>query len=124
MVGVMEGDEGAQQLRAESGCDKGRIHGVQVGHDRGQVGRLGLHEDPREAVLVAGDLDRRPRIGVEERLHVGLDIGERSSLWRTKCDRAASGRDHVEIDLQGDCRRRQREQCVEIGLNRLAPSED
>src|SRR6202035_2743507 len=60
---------------------------------------------------------------VRELAHLLLDVRERLALHRAEADRARAGRGEPGGRLELDRRRRQREQVVELRLDRLGPAE-
>src|SRR5262249_43044979 len=83
---VFEGDQGTQQLRAEAVVDQRGVDRVQVGDQRLDLVRHTRADQPGEAVVVLGHLDRQAAFGVrarvEQLLYVLLHVGEGPALDR------------------------------------------
>src|SRR5438270_6141316 len=91
---VPEGDQGAEQLRPEAVVHQRGVDRMQVGDQRFELVRHARADQPGEAVVILGRLDRQAalgvRAGVEQVLHVLLDVGEGPALARAEADRAGS----------------------------------
>src|SRR5271166_5986189 len=127
LIVVPEGDQGAQQLRAEAVVHERGVDRVQVGDQRLELIGHVRADQPVEAVGVFGHLDRQAallaRAQVEQFLHVLLDVGEGPALDRAEADGAGSSGLESGSRVQRDRRRRQREQIVQLGLDRLGPAQ-
>src|SRR2546421_8952181 len=91
---VFEGDEGTQQLRPEAVVDQRGVDRVQVGDQRLELVRHARADQPGEAVVVLGHLDRQAALGVrahvEQLLYVLLHVGEGPALYRAEAHGAGS----------------------------------
>src|SRR6516165_793327 len=124
---VAEGDQRTQQLGAEAGVDQRGVDRVQVGDQRVELVGHARADQPVEAVGVLGHLDRQAaflaRAHVEQVLDVLLHIGEGPALNRAEAHRAGTGGLEPGSGLERDRRRRQREQVIQLGRDRLGPAQ-
>src|SRR5580700_7603646 len=84
-------------------------------------------DQPVEAVGVLGHLDRQAallaRVHVEQLLYFLLYVGEGPALDRAEAHRAGTGGLETGSGVERDRRRRQREQVIQLGRDRLGPAQ-
>src|SRR5690606_15523460 len=116
-----EGDQRAEELRAEAGVPQGGVDRVQIADQGGQIVRGAAGEQPRVTVGVAAELHGSVtafRVGPQQGAYLLLDAREGAALDRGETDRAGTGRGEAEGGVQGDRRRGQGEELVQIGPGR------